>query len=356
LHDYAACLALELALLAHAERCRGARLDSLYWGGGTPTLLPPAAFTEIVAAIRANFEVAPTAEHTVEVAPGTLTPATLDALRHAGVNRLSFGVQSFHDEELRAVGRLHRRATIADDLARARAAGISNLSLDLIAGLPHQTPATWRDSVEGAIASGVQHLSIYMLEVDEDSRLGNELLAGGVRYHAHSVPDEDQVADAYEWAVATLAAAGFEQYEISNFARPGFASFHNEGYWLRRPYLGAGLDAHSFFASRRWANPDALDPYLTPLRAGVLPRSTPAAVSPQAATEEHYFLGLRRNQGVIADPADRRIAPLVADGLLAWNGPRIALTPRGRLLSNRVFTEFLAPAGVPCAPAPCEAP
>lgn len=348
-HEYAALLARELALAAAHDGLAGATLDSLYWGGGTPTLLAPGDFALVAAAIREHFQLAPDLEHTVEVAPGTLTPAALDALVAAGVNRLSFGVQSFHDAEARAVGRLHARSTVLADLERARAAGLANLNLDLIAGLPHQTPASWRQSLQLACATGVPHVSIYMLKVDHDSRLGHELLAGGARYHAHTVPDDDLVADAYELACDLLPAAGVPQYEISNFARPGFASRHNLRYWARAPYLGVGLDAHSFLASpqpRRFANPDALAAYLEPLRAHRLPRLAPARLPPAAELEEHYFLGLRRNAGVaLLEPLPPALVPrldrLVADGLLRRAGGRIALTPRGRLLANQVCAEFL---------------
>jgi len=362
-HEYAELLAREIALAAAADGLAGASLDTVYWGGGTPTLLAPQDFALVVRALRDHFKLAPELEHTVEVAPGTLASDVLDGLVAAGVNRLSFGVQSFHDAEARAVGRLHTRATFLADLERARAAGIANLNLDLIAGLPHQTLESWRASLEQALATAVPHLSIYMLEVDHESRLGHELLAGGARYHAHTVPDDDRIADAYELACDLLPAAGVPQYEISNFARPGFESRHNLRYWLRQPYLGVGLDAHSFLTgrARRFANPDALGDYLEPLRALRLPRTAPELLTPAAELEEHYFLGLRRNAGVallepLPPPLAARLDRLVADGLLLRPEPaRIALTPRGRLLSNQVFAEFLGA----CLPAhdtlvPCE--
>lgn len=349
--EYAELLARELAFAAVKDGIEEVTLTSIYWGGGTPSLLAPASIAVIAASIRRHFVLARDVEHTVEVAPGTLKPPTLDAFAAAGVNRLSFGVQSFQDAELRAVGRLHRRETIFADLERAHAAGISNCNLDLIAGLPHQTLATWRESLELACSTGVPHLSIYMLEVDEESRLGNELLAGGVRYHAHAVPDDDLIADAYELACSELDAKGWRQYEISNFARAGAASRHNEGYWLRRPYLGTGVDAHSFLPQpqpRRFANPDTLGAYLEPLRAGALPRLPPQWLSAREVEEERYFLGLRRNAGVdlpAAVPAalTPRLDKLVSNGLLARARRRIRLTSRGRLLSNRVFAEFLDP-------------
>lgn len=220
-------------------------VDSIYLGGGTPTVLEAAQLERIFATVQRQFDVHPSAEVTVECAPGTLTGAVIESLQRCGVNRASLGVQSFVDHEAAAVGRLHKRTIILEEIARLRAAGITNINIDLIAGLPHQTAQSWEFSLAETIATGVPHVSIYMLEVDEDSRLGSELLAGGARYHAHDVPDEDTIADFYLAATERLQSPGVEQYEISNFARPGFESQHNLKYWTRRPYLGFGVDAHS---------------------------------------------------------------------------------------------------------------
>jgi oxygen-independent coproporphyrinogen-3 oxidase len=224
-------------------------VDSIYLGGGTPTVLEIAQLERLFVTISQNFNLQPDAEITVECAPGTLTPALLKSFQRSGVNRVSLGVQSFVDEEARAVGRLHNRATVLDDIACLREAGISNINIDLIAGLPHQTAQSWEFSLQQVIACGVPHASIYMLEVDEDSRLGRELIAGGTRYHAHFVPDEDVTADLYETACRRLDSAGVPQYEISNFAREGYESHHNLKYWTREPYLGFGVDAHSMLWS-----------------------------------------------------------------------------------------------------------
>ena len=169
------------------------------------------------------------------------------ALQRCGSNRVSLGVQSFVDAEAAAVGRLHKRATVLEDIAHLRAAGFEDINIDLIAGLPHQTTESWEFSFTEAIASGVPHISVYMLEVDDDSRLGREVMAGGTKYHAHFVPDEDLTADMYETACKRLNAAGVRQYEISNFARDGHESRHNLKYWTRQPYMGFGVDAHSMF-------------------------------------------------------------------------------------------------------------
>jgi oxygen-independent coproporphyrinogen III oxidase len=328
-------------------------VDTVYLGGGTPTLLAPELITRIFRILRTEFEVEPAAEITVECAPGQLPDVTLETLAEAGVNRVSLGVQSFIDREARETGRLHTRATVQDDLRRLRAAGIANLNVDLIAGLPEQTFASWDESLDVLIDTGVPHASVYMLEVDEDSRLGREMLGGGTRYHAGLVPSDDAIARMYETAIEKLSSARIEQYEISNFARPGFESRHNLRYWKRRPYLGLGLDASSALQGDdgfvlRAKTTDDLKAYLDESE----PAET-AWLSPDRQHEEAWFLGLRLNEGVDiaalkSEFGRLRIGPalevargLAADELLLIDGGRIRLTARGRLLSNDVFQEFL---------------
>ena len=209
----------------------------------------------------------PTAEITVECAPGQLDAAVLDALVECGVNRISFGVQSFVDSEARLTGRLHTRAVALEDIRRVQAAGIASVNADLIAGLPGQTIDSWYESLGVLVESGVDHASIYMLEVDDESRLGREMLASGARYHAQTVPGDDLIADLYAEAIGFLAGHGLAQYEISNFARSGCESRHNLKYWRRLPYLGVGLDAHSMLRVRaggalRFASGDDLEKYI----------------------------------------------------------------------------------------------
>ena len=200
-----------------------ASVDSIYLGGGTPSLLDIEQLERLFVTISQNFRVLPQAEITVECAPGTLKPEVIESLAHRGVDRVSLGVQSFVDEEARSVGRLHNRAIVLDDIARLKAAGIQNINVDLISGLPHQTLQSWEISLTEAIAAGVPHVSVYMLEVDDDSRLGREVIAGGAKYHAHFVPDEDLTADLYEVAREKLEEAGIPQYEISNFAKKAWS-------------------------------------------------------------------------------------------------------------------------------------
>jgi oxygen-independent coproporphyrinogen-3 oxidase len=329
-------------------------IDSIYLGGGTPTVLESHQLERLFVTVKQNFSLQPETEVTVECAPGTLTAPVLETLLKCGVNRVSLGVQSFIDEEASSVGRLHKRGTVLDDVSRLRRSGIAHINIDLIAGLPHQTAESWNDSVESAIALGVPHVSVYMLEVDEDSRLGRELIAGGTRYHAHFVPDEELTADLYERACDRLNAAGISQYEISNFARAGFESRHNLKYWKRQPYVGFGVDAHSMLLSVagelesvRFSTSDSLEQYVANAPLQRIP------VSRQAALEETLFLGLRLREGVNLEALRTAFGTLVVKaleptlvelgriGLMNRVDDQIQLTPRGRLLSNEVFARFL---------------
>ncbi|MGA9353112.1 MAG: radical SAM family heme chaperone HemW [Terriglobales bacterium] len=348
------------------------RVDSIYLGGGTPSILEGAQLLRIFGALRDHFAIDAHAEITVECAPGTLSDSLIETLLRAGVNRVSLGVQSFDDREAQSVGRLHKRSTVIEEIARLRQSGLPNINVDLIAGLPYQTEESWRRSLSELIALDVPHASVYMLEVDEDSRLGSELIAGGTRYHAHFVPDDAATADFYVRACEALNAAGIEQYEISNFAKlgperdatsepqvggRGWQSRHNLKYWTRQPYLGFGVDAHSMLAvvpshlsadreSIRIAMPDSLDAYMNRGPAALTP------VSPHAALEETFFLGLRLNRGIdlnrlraefTAEAAafDPIVEDCLRDGLLERRDENVRLTERGRLLSNEVFGRFL---------------
>ena len=332
------------------------RVDTVYLGGGTPSLLAPELLVRLFRAMRSEFDFDPEAEITVECAPGQISDEVLAALVEAGVNRVSLGVQSFIDSEAHASGRLHERAMVAEDLRRLRAAGISNLNVDLIAGLAGQTFVSWEESLDVLVEAGVPHASVYMLEVDEDSRLGREMLAGGVRYKAGLVPTDDAIARMYGSALERLAGAGIAQYEISNFCRAGFESRHNLRYWQRRPYLGVGLDASSMLRATLGGNGDVVRATSTDelgayLKGWRKPDVTRLATASQH--EEAWFLGLRLNEGVEVAAVEREfgaaragaalrvVGRLAEDGLLAFDGERVRLTERGRMLSNDVFQEFL---------------
>jgi oxygen-independent coproporphyrinogen-3 oxidase len=344
--------------------------DTIYFGGGTPSLLSASQFKQIFQHVRGEFDLAVDAEVTLECAPGQLLDETLDELLRQGMNRISFGVQSFVDQETAAVGRLHTRQQCEMEVARVRSAGVHEINIDLIAGLPHQTAQSWQYSVEQAIASGAPHISVYLLEVDDESRLGREMLEQGTRYSAAAVPSEDEAAEFYQQACAMLDAAGVHQYEISNFARPGQCSRHNLKYWQRQPYIGFGLDAHSMLttndAAVRFANTSDLDEYLgnaaEKMPFQLLESAPNAAAATEAdvighdeAFEESLFLGLRLNEGVDLNALRRQFGdamlhdamPALLEvrdaGLLDLSSNRIRLTPRGRLVSNEVFSRLLIP-------------
>jgi len=347
------------------------RVDTVYFGGGTPVLLAPELFTQIFAAIHRQFALDSDAEITVECAPGQLSNATLDAMVAAGVNRVSLGVQSFIDREAALSGRLHTRAQVLEDLRRLRESGIARLNLDLLAGLAEQTLNSWRESLSILLDTAVSHASVYMLEIDEDSRLGRELISGGVRYGAGLVPSDDMIAQMYEEAVAAFAAHGLDQYEISNFARHGAESKHNLRYWQRRPYLGLGLDASSMLRSAdsgdgivlRATTTGDLAAYLAGTAAG----HETAWLGPAQQLEEAWFLGLRRNAGVRIAALRKEFGPqaiepslavaqrLAGEGLLTIQRGTVCLTVRGRLISNDVFAEFLG-LGPTSRPAPGPTP
>jgi oxygen-independent coproporphyrinogen-3 oxidase len=328
-------------------------VDSIYLGGGTPSVLSPELVGELGRTLRQEFAVCPDAEITLECAPGQLDDPGLEAMLAFGVNRVSFGVQSLVDCEAAATGRFHTREVVLRDLERVRCAGLRKLSIDLIAGMPHQTAASWRESLEVLAATWVEHASIYMLEIDEDSRLGRELLAGGSRYHAQTVPSEELTADLYESAISALEANGLQQYEISNFARMGSESRHNLKYWRREPYVGFGLDAHSMVRTRSGA---ALRFCTTAVLADYLRGDQIQEVRELRASEEleeAWFLGLRLRAGVTwqdlaAEFGSDRVEifrPVVQElcrlELLTDESGVVRLTRSGLLFSNDVFARFL---------------
>ncbi len=232
--------------------------ETVYLGGGTPSQMD----ADVLAKLLAEIPGREWAEATMEAAPGSITREKVEAWKSGGINRVSLGVQSFIAKELSRTGRKHSAETVVDDLAMLRNAGIANINVDLIAGLPFQTPESWNESLDWIERLGAPHVSVYMLEVDDDSNLGRELLVLGSRYGAGAVPCEDNIADFYETAVERLDRLGIHRYEISNFARQGFESRHNLKYWRREPYLGFGADAHSFDGESRWQNAESAADYV----------------------------------------------------------------------------------------------
>jgi oxygen-independent coproporphyrinogen-3 oxidase len=361
MESYVAELCAEIDAAAMRAERLGAELpgsvDTVYFGGGTPSLLTTDQLGRVFAALRRNFEVSAEAEITLEAAPGQIADEVLQEAMRLGVNRVSLGVQSFVDRESAAVGRLHTEQECVREIRRLQAAGIVDVGADLIAGLPYQTAESWEHSLQIATSVGLTHLSVYMLEVDEDSRLGREVIAGGQRFHAHGVPADEMAADLYEAACERLPQAGFAQYEISNFARDERLSRHNVKYWKRSPYMGFGLDAHSMLKTAkgavRFANADELSGYGSARLSGdfvmLNQRDEVTVVGGREAFEETVFLGLRMCEGV--DLAGLRrdwvvefeaaARELVREGLMAQDEGRWKLTLQGRLLSNDVFGRLL---------------
>ncbi len=315
-------------------------VDTIYIGGGTPSLLDAGHLRRIVDAIGDNFT-AELREVTLEADPETVTAEKAGAWVAAGINRVSFGVQSFCDEELQAAGRMHRRADVYRAAAILRAAGI--------AGLPKQTRGSWRESLDSLVELAPEHVSVYLLEVDEGSRLGGEILRGGKRYSAGDVPGDDEMAEFYETACAVLEAAGYRHYEISNWAKPGFASRHNLKYWRREPYLGFGAGAHSFSGTERWANAHDAADYVNAVAAGRLPVEQHEKLTAEGALEEELFLGLRQLEGIDVARIEReygvsldaRFARLSSAGLIEREGSLVRLAPGRVSVSNEVFVELM---------------
>ncbi len=338
-------------------------LETLYLGGGTPTLLPAAAITDVLDLVRARFGLADGAEVTIESNPGPDERGDAGPLVAAGITRLSLGAQSFDDALLRRLGRRHRASDVVDAVAEARAAGVPSVSIDLLYDVPGQSPDGWASTVDAAIDLGVDHVSAYALTLDDPDAEG---LTGPTGDHLPTRPgarrwrvaaaaaqDEDRAAAQYRVAVDRLGGAGFRGYEISNWARAGHESRHNLVYWQRRPYEAVGPGAHAFDGvTRRW-NAARLDPYLRALAAGDherrgLPPGGEEVLDPAAAAVEAVILGLRLDTGIALEEVSRgplaaHLAWATAAGLLetaAGPPPRIRLTTRGRLLSNELFVRL----------------
>lgn len=342
------CIASASPALPSASWLDDMVVDTLYIGGGTPSLINPGLLASMLLAVCQSFSCA-LEEVTLEADPETIEADKAHAWIAAGVNRISFGSQSFVDEELKAAGRMHRSADIYTAVPILRDAGIRNISFDLIAGLPKQKHDSWRRSLSQAIALCPEHISIYMMEIDDGSRLGLEVLRGGSRYSARELPGEEAIAEFYELAQAELAAADYEQYEISNWAKPGFASKHNLKYWRREPYLGFGAGAHSFSGQQRWANIHDAAAYVSAIDAGKPAIENVDLVTSEWALEEELFLGLRQLKGIDLARIERqygvdlaeKVGRLASIGMVERLGDVVRLAPAKLSVSNEVFVELL---------------
>lgn len=316
-------------------------VDTIYFGGGTPSLLEPEQIERILNAVTSVFSVAKDPEITMEMNPATVTSEKLDAYKKLGINRASFGVQTFNERDLKLLARGHDANDARQTYRMLREAGFANISFDLIAGLPGQTIEDWNRNLEEAIAMAPEHLSLYLLEIHESTPLAEQVRSG------RRTPIEDELAaEMYEVMLDRLAAAGYEQYEISNFAKPGFESRHNTKYWRLEPVFGFGVSAHSFNGVERYANERDTAKYVE------LIETTGSAETYREEIDtasEFAFLGLRLNEGIDSTEYARRFAAdstqkvkeLEENGLLEFAEGRIRLTRKGMLLSNEVFREFV---------------
>jgi oxygen-independent coproporphyrinogen-3 oxidase len=322
--------------------------DTIYFGGGTPSLLDPADIAAVVGACRERFDVLPGAEITLEANPETVSPERLAGYRAAGVNRLSVGVQSFRDDELARLGRLHDAARARAAYHEARAAGFDNISLDLMLGLPGQTPADLTVSVDELIRLGPDHASVYLLELNPGTPLGDAMAEEGGGQAA-----DDDAADMYLETLARLESAGYEQYELSNVARPGRRSRHNVKYWTDGEWLGFGCGAHSTLGRERWDNVQTASEYVTRIERGGSPVSARRLLSRREQLEEALFMELRLTEGIRLDRIrhaygvdvwqrwGERLAPFEEAGLLEHDDRCLRLTRRGMLLASSVMITFL---------------
>jgi oxygen-independent coproporphyrinogen III oxidase len=318
----------------------GAGVDTIYFGGGTPSLLEPAQLDRILSALHGRFDVASDSEITLEINPGSVNEAKLREFRQLGINRASFGVQTFDDRELAKLGRSHTAADARRTFHDLRAAGFDDVSFDLIAGLPGQTLDGWQRNVDEALALAPEHLSFYLLEVHSGTPLAQHIHRG-----LQPEPDEDLAAVMYEWMLGRASEAGYEHYEISNLCRPGFESRHNTKYWTGVPYFGFGCSAHSYDGStRRWSNErDALK-YVELVEDGSTPISEKQLLTESDVKAENLFLGLRLMRGVSRDLCkdyETDLERFRDAGLLELDGDCVRLTRSGALLSNEVFSAFV---------------
>ncbi len=335
------------ALISEMEAYRGALIDTVYLGGGTPTALAPSLLEMVLSRVASSFSLAENCEITVEANPGTCDKNTFSTLGACGVNRISLGVQSFSDSELSLLGRIHTKKDVYEAAEAVRVAGIKNLSLDLMFSIPGQTRESLYDSLFRAVALEPEHLSCYSLILCEGTPMHKAYNRGEI-----TLPDEDEDRERYALLVDFLKSHGYDRYEISNFARGGKISRHNTKYWTRDPYIGLGAAAHSFYENRRFENPASLADYFEQVEKGINPAGE--TITEEDAMAEFMFLGLRQTKaGVLRSDFQKSfgksldevfgktVKKLCLLNLLTDDGDKICLTDRGIDVSNAVFCEFL---------------
>ncbi|MEW5983567.1 MAG: radical SAM family heme chaperone HemW [Acidobacteriota bacterium] len=346
---YVAAVVGELSRVhADVPAAAGVEVDTIFFGGGTPSLLEPGEIARILSACRRAFRVSADAEITLEANPESIDEARAAAYRAAGATRLSLGVQSFSDDDLQRLGRAHDAGRARRAVADARAAGFSNISLDLMMWLPQQSIEQWMASVETLIDEAPEHASLYMLELYPNAPLREEMARS-----KWSAASDDDAAEMYERAMARLERAGYRQYEISNVARPGLECRHNLKYWTDGEWLGFGPGAHSTVSRTRWKNVPGIADYVSRIEAGRTTRVEPRHLSPVEACQEALITGLRLTAGVDESTIARNfgldlwaryghhLQPYLDEGLLVHGGGRIRLTRRGMLLANEILAVFI---------------
>jgi oxygen-independent coproporphyrinogen-3 oxidase len=332
-----------------AINATGQRIKSIYFGGGTPSLLTVAQLDDLMCAVRSNFALDGSAEVTIEANPGTIDGEYLSVVRSLGINRINLGIQSLDDKELKLLGRIHTAEEGREALQLAKEAGFDNINLDVIYGVPGRTMSQWRHMLQEVVSLTPQHLSLYPLTLE-----GDEPLCGAISRGDVGELDVDETADQYEVAEQILTSHGYTHYEISNWARKRYECKHNMAYWLGRSYLGVGVAAHSYMDGCRYANTPDLDAYLAAFTSHVgNVREMEEQIGPELKLSEAVILGLRLTRGIDVGDINSRfnvdllyqyrdqLEELVALELVECNTKDIKLTPRGRLLGNEVFWRFL---------------
>ena len=338
--------ALEQEIRASAQS--GEPANTIFFGGGTPSLLEPKEIARLIGACRDSFDLAADAEVTLETNPETSSPERMAGFREAGVNRVSFGVQSFREEELNRLGRIHSAERARAAIGEARGAGIDNLSLDLMMWLPQQTAAHWRDNVDSLIEVAPEHASLYLLELYPNAPLKEDMARAG-----WSLAPDDDAADMYLWSMERLDREGYQQYEISNVARPGKASRHNLKYWQDGEWIGFGCGAHSTRGGVRWKNVSSTEDYVNRVRTSQSVVVDRRELTRDMQLEEALFTGLRLSEGIDIERTGARygkdvwrtfggaLQPSIDAGLAVREGARLRLTREGMLLANEILSVFV---------------
>lgn len=346
---FLSALKTEIARYGRLPAVQGRRLSTIFMGGGTPSIFSADRILEVLDRCRDHFDFSDDVEITMEANPGTVDLKKLTALRRGGINRLSMGVQSFRNDELAALGRAHNARVAREAYRAAREAGFENINLDFIYALPDQRLEEWAGTLDEAIGLGPEHLSAYALTIEEETRFGADYENGLL-----VLPDEERQLRFDELTQAKLSDAGYVRYEVSNYARPGFACRHNQGYWSQRDYLGLGPGAHSYFRDRRFSKIEDIDAYIRAVEAGGEAIDESEPIGPELACREAVIFGLRKTEGIRLDEIRKRYSPTVPDrlqqtfeqwrrdDLMILDPPRVRLSPKGLRLWDRIAQEILS--------------